>query len=447
MTFDLAEAAVALGWKAPFDSLRVSRWSTDTRTIEPGAVFIALQGPSHDGHDYIDEAFRKGAAAAIAARNEAARGPVVVVPDTLEALQRLAAWARERWKGDLVAVTGSAGKTTTKEAIAHMLSARKKTARTPGNLNNHIGVPMSILEIPDSAEAAVIEIGMNHPGEIRALAAIARPGVGVVTNAGWAHVENFHSLDGVALAKRELIESLPPDGVAVLNADDDRVARFADVHPGPVVTFGIERDADIRATGVELFSNRSRFHAAGVDFEIPLAGRHGVMNALAAIAVAYGVFGIPAEELVEAARHLAPAKMRGERLEVRGITIWNDCYNSNPDAARSMIGVLRDTPAKRRIAVLGEMLELGRWTEDLHRAVGRYAAECGIDYLVGIRGAARHMVEEAVQAGLPAGAAYFFDTPEEAGAFLRDFLAPGDAVLLKGSRGTRVEKALERILA
>ncbi len=447
MTFDLAEAAAALGWKAPFDSLRVSHWSTDTRTIEPGSVFIALRGPSHDGHDHIAEAFQKGAVAAIASRADQAGGPVVLVPDTLEALQRLAAWARSRWNGDLVAVTGSAGKTTTKESIAHLLSVRKKTGRTPGNLNNHIGVPLSILELPDEAEAAVIEIGMNHPGEIRALAAIARPAVGVVTNAGWAHVENFHSLDGVALAKRELIESLPPGGVAVLNADDEQVARFADVHPGPAVTFGIDRDADIRATRVELLPHGSRFHAAGADFEIPLAGRHGVMNALAAIAVAYGVFGIPAAELAGAARTLAPAKMRGERLEIRGITIWNDCYNSNPDAARSMIGVLRDTPAKRRIAVLGEMLELGRWTEDLHRAVGRYAAECGIDSLVGIRGAARHMVEEAVHAGLPAGAAYFFETPEEAGAFLRDFLAPGDAVLFKGSRGTRVEKALERILA
>jgi UDP-N-acetylmuramoyl-tripeptide--D-alanyl-D-alanine ligase len=448
MTLDLGQAAAAHGWQAPFATLKASRWSTDTRRMEAGSVFIALRGPNYDGHNYVAEAFQKGAIAAIVDRDApACQGPVVRTPDSLRALQQLASWARSQWSGDLVAVTGSAGKTTTKEAIARLVSVRKVTGRSEGNFNNHIGVPLSILELPDAAEAAVVEIGMNHAGEIRALAAIARPSVGVVTNVGWAHVENFPSVEGVALAKRELIESLDGDGVAVLNADDEKVARFADIHSGPVVTFGIDHPADIRATEVEFLPGGARFQAAGAAFEIPLPGRHGVMNVLAAIAVAYGVFGIPAEELVPAARLLAPGKMRGERLVVNGITIWNDCYNSNPDAARAMIRVLRDTPARRRIAVLGEMLELGRWTETLHRAVGRYAAECGIDSLVGIRGAARLMVEEAVEAGLPAGAAYFFEDPEEAGEFLRRSLASGDAVLFKGSRGTRVEKALERLLA
>lgn len=447
MTIDLGAAARELGWEAPVPSLVASRWSTDTRTLEPGSVFFALHGPHHDGHDHLAEAFEKGALAAVVDREVEAQGLLFRVPDTLKALHALAEWARRRWTGHMVCVTGSAGKTTTKDAIAHLLSLRKRTGKTTGNLNNHIGAPLSILRLSDDAEAAVIEIGMNHPGEIRELAAIARPRTGVVTNVGWAHIEAFDSQDGVALAKRELIESLPPDGNAVLNADDPRVARFAEIHPGNVITFGIQEAADYQAHGVEYFPGGCRFTVRGVPFQVSVAGRHGVLNALAAIAVASGVFAIPLEELSEAARGLTPGRMRGERILWNGITIINDCYNSNPDAVREMIGVLRDTPAKRRIAVLGEMLELGRWTGTLHREVGRYVAECGIDQLVGIRGAARQLVDEAVEAGLPAGAAYFFESPEEAGEYLRRVVQPGDAVLFKGSRGTRVEKALERLLA
>lgn len=447
MTLDLGAAARDLGWEVSVSSLVASRWSTDSRTLERGSVFFALRGPNHDGHDHLEEAFQKGALAAVVDRDVDAQGLLFRVPDTLKALHALAGWARRRWTGHMVCVTGSAGKTTTKDAIAHLLSFRKRIGKTVGNLNNHIGAPLSILQLPDDAEAAVIEIGMNHPGEIRELAAIARPRTGVVTNVGWAHIEAFDSQEGIALAKRELIESLPPDGNAVLNADDPRVARFAEVHPGRAITFGIREAADYQATGVEHFPGGSRFALKGIPFQIPLAGKHGVLNALAAIAVANGVFAISLRELSEVARGLTPGRMRGERILWNGITIINDCYNSNPDAAREMIGVLRDTPAKRRIAVLGEMLELGRWTEALHREVGRYVAECSIDQLVGIRGAARQLVDEAVDAGLPAGAAYFFESPEEAGEYLRGLLQPGDAVLFKGSRGTRVEKALERLLA
>jgi UDP-N-acetylmuramoyl-tripeptide--D-alanyl-D-alanine ligase len=286
----------------------------------------------------------------------------------------------------------------------------------------------------------VLEMGMNHAGEIRELAAIAKPQIGVVTNVGYAHVEFFDSIEGVAAAKRELIEALPAGGVAVLNADDPRVARFGAVHPGRTVTFGFAEGADVRAESMEASPAGARFRALGVDFETGLTGRHAVSNLLAAIAVA-GEFGIAPERLRDPVRTFSVGKMRGERLEHNGIVIWNDCYNSNPEAVESMIDVLGETAAVRRIAVLGEMLELGEASDSLHRQVGRYAAERGIDLVIGVHGSARALADAA-------GAdAHFFAEPAEAGAFIRSIARPGDAILFKGSRGVRIELALERLLA
>jgi UDP-N-acetylmuramoyl-tripeptide--D-alanyl-D-alanine ligase len=291
----------------------------------------------------------------------------------------------------------------------------------------------------------VLEMGMNHAGEIRTLAGIARPEIGVVTNVGYAHMEGFDSIEGIAAAKGELIEGLPAEGVAVLNADDPRVLRFRETHPGRSVTFGFSESADVRACAVEYRENGSRFRAVGVDFETGLVGRHAVMNLLAAIAVAR-VCDIPAEKLKDPVRTFTTGKMRGERLEHNGIVIWNDCYNSNPEAARSMLDVLRQTSAKRRIAVLGEMLELGSASGELHREVGRYAAGLGIDFLIGVRGDAHAMIDAAVGAGLPESAAIFFDNAGLAGDYLRGIARPGDAVLFKGSRGVAVERAMERLM-
>ncbi|HWB97313.1 MAG TPA: Mur ligase family protein, partial [Bryobacteraceae bacterium] len=254
------------------------------------------------------------------------------------------------------------------------------------------------------------------------------------------------SIEGVALAKRELIEALPADGTAVLNADDPRVGAFRDVHPGRAITFGFSAGAGVRAEGAVYGRERTCFRVGGVAFETQLPGHHGVLNLLAALAAAQAL-EIPAERLREAVRTFSPGKMRGERLEHAGAIIWNDCYNSNPEAVRAMLDVLRDTPARRRIAVLGEMLELGRSAESLHRDIGKYLADRGIDMLVGIRGAARHMVDEARRAGLSDSAAHFFEDPVTAGDFLKQQIEPGDALLFKGSRGVRVERALERVLA
>jgi len=431
----------------------ISGWSIDSRTVNPGDCFFALRGPLKDGHDYVDNVLEKGAALAIVERPVEAKILQLIVPDTLAAMQQLARKARERWGGTVVGVTGSAGKTTTKDAISSLLNVQIRTGRTIGNYNNHFGVPLSILRLPDDCRAAVIEMGMNHSGEIRELARIAKPQIGVVTNAGWAHAEFFdNGIEGVALAKRELIEELPANGIAILNADDERVRAFAGVHPGRTIFYGLSessRAAEVRAEDLRLCPHGAHFRCLGVDFESPMAGRHGVSNVLAAIAVAWAM-GIAPERLRDAVRTLATGKMRGERFERRlsdsseAITVINDCYNANPEAMRSMLEVLRGTPARRRIAVLGEMLELGREAGTLHRDIGEFAAEQGIDALLGVRGAARFMVEGAIGAGLSGSAASFFESPEEAGDFLRNYVRPGDAILFKGSRGVQIEKALER---
>lgn len=453
MKFALRQVAEVLGASAAGD-VTITGWSVDSRTLQPGDLYFALRGANHDGHAYLAKVFAKGAVAAVvdqkvdrdaAGQPVEAAGVVLRVEDSLQALQQLAAWARRQWGGSVIAVTGSAGKTTTKDVIAQMLSVGMKTAKNEGNLNNHVGLPLSLLRIDETAQAAVMELGMNHAGEIKALAKIARPEVGVVTNVGFAHIENFDSIDGIAAAKRELIESLDPAATAVLNADDERVAAFAGAHRGRSILYGEPEAAQVRAEDVKYLADGVQFRVGTTNFESSFTGRHSVSNMLAGIAVA-GIYGISPDRLQETVRTLVPGKMRGQRLVHHGITIYNDCYNSNPDAVRAMLEVLRDTPARRRIAVLGEMLELGRWAEPLHRDVGNYAAMCGIDVLVGIRGAACYTVDAVSRAGLSAGAALFFEDPAEAGRALRTLAQPGDAILFKGSRGVQVEHALEQFL-
>ncbi len=447
MRATLEELARALGAETFEDgNVSVAGWSVDSRTIRPGELFFALKGPRYDGHDFVAAALAAGACGAVVSRlPESVAGPLLKVTDTQRALWDAARWARSRFRGRVIAVTGSAGKTTTKEAIAALLSTAMTVGRSEGNLNNQVGAPLSILRLPEEAEAAVLELAMNRRGEIRELASLVQPEIGVVTNVGRAHLGFFQSAEEIALAKRELIEALPPEGVAVLNADDPRVAAFAEIHSGPVLTFGFSEKADVRAEEAEWSASGARFRVAGVLFESPLPGRHGILNVLAALAVAR-LFGLPLEQLREPVRRLEGGQMRGRRVVHRGVTILDDCYNSNPEALEAMLDTVRREPARRRVAVLGEMLELGQWAEALHREAGRRVVECGVDVLVGVRGAARFLVEEAVRAGMPPGAAFFFEDPQEAGRFLREHAREGDLVLLKASRGVRLEKALEEFL-
>jgi len=430
----------------------IGGWSIDSRTLKPGDLFFALRGPNHDGHAYAGEVLAQGAVAVVVDRevdgSAAPPGRILRVADSLQALQQLAARARQSWGGSVVAVTGSAGKTTTKDLIAEMLAEEYITSKSQGNLNNHVGVPLSLLRIDDDAQVAVIEMGMNHAGEIRQLAVLAAPETGVVTNVGPAHMESFDSLEAVAAAKRELIEALPADGTAVLNADDPRVLRFPRRFPnqGRTVRFGVSPEAEVRGEDVELSPSGVRFRVGEVFFESGLNGAHNVSNLLAALATAQ-VYGIAPHRLTTRIRNFSPAKMRGESFQHQGVLVYNDCYNSNPDAARAMLDLLKQSPANKRIAVLGEMLELGHWAEPLHREVGTYVAKSGINVLVGIRGAACYMLDAALCAGLRADAAFFFDDPKEAGRLARSLASPGDAILFKGSRGVHVEQALEQFLA
>lgn len=452
MRLDLSDIANILETSLQGRASEASGYSIDSRTIERGDLFFAIRGPQFDGHDFISAAWEAGAAAVVAERSWAVahqvRGPLLAVGDPAAALRRLAREARRRRGLPVVGVTGSNGKTTTKDAIAALLAQHFLVAKTEGNLNNELGLPLSILRMHDAAEVGVFEMGMNHRGEITALAEIASPTVGVVTNVSEAHVEYFSSADEIALAKRELIEALPAEGTAVLNADDLRVRAFGDSHAGPVVTFGESEKADFRATSIETrgaegvrFTLLRRDGGKTVGFQSGLIGRHNALNLSAALATA-SVFGVDSPDLVDAVARLRPARRRGETRRLGGALLIDDCYNANPRAMEVMLSVLAETPATRRIAVLGEMRELGEAAEELHRRVGRNAARVGVDLLIGVTGAARWIVEEAVVAGLPQSRTSFFEEPEEAGRFVAEQLRSADAVLFKASRGVALERAL-----
>ncbi len=438
----LSQVAKFLGIDMPGPDAEVTGWSIDSRTVLPGDLFFALPGDHHDGHQFVSDVLARGAIAAVVQQPLPHR-PLLLVNSTELALQSVATQAREWWDGTVVGVTGSVGKTSTKDIVAALVGVEHPTGKTIGNLNNHLGVPLSLLRLADSARYAVLEMGMNHAGEIRRLCEIARPQVAVVTNVGFAHIENFASIEGIAAAKRELVDALPLGGLAILNYDDARVRQFS--HPGKTIGYGLNPGAQVRPENVNLAADQTTFHLDGIPFTSCLTGRHSLSNLLAGLTVAREL-GTKLEHLQDAVAALKPAKMRGERRQHAGMTILDDCYNSNPDAARAMLDVLAETPAKRRIAVLGEMLELGLWAEELHRGVGNYAATTGVTVLLGIRGAARHLVDAGRASGLDAGAALFFETPEEAGKALRAIAKAGDAILFKGSRGTQVELALARFL-
>ena len=396
-------------------------------------------------------ALQRGARAAVVARNKvtelldlAHNHTLLIVDDPLIALQTLAAAVRRHWNKRVIGITGSAGKTTTKEAVAAVLGARFAVLKSQGNLNNEYGMPLQLLKLEPEHEIAVIEMGMSHAGEIAALARIAHPDWGVVTNVGSAHAQNFpDSMAGIARAKYELVQSLPASGVAILNCDDPYVGQFGRDFHGRSIYFGMGPCADPRASNIEeLGAEGMRFQVTAGETQatvtLPLLGRHNIWNAMAAIAAGLEA-GIPLAECAAAAGRLRPPDKRGEVLRIGEATVINDCYNSNPEALKSMISTLAAMPAKRRILVAGEMLELGPESISLHRECGRVAAEAGIDLVVGVRGNAQHIVEGAREAG---ALAIFLPLPLEAGEWLKAELRPGDAALLKASRGVGLEQAL-----
>ena len=462
MRWTVEEVARALGVTAPGGVDPVARLagvSINSRTVAGGQLFVAIHGPRHDGHNYVVVALDAGAFAAVVAADrlsgytEPYRSKLLAVPETLVALQELARAVRTRWGRRLAAVTGSAGKTTTKEILAALLAARFRVLKSEGNLNNEYGLPLQLLRLEETDEAAVVELGMSHAGELKRLAEIARPDVGVVTRVAAVHLEFFASVDEIALAKRELIEGLAGrESVAVLNADDARVSRFAQVAPGRVLTYGIAERADFRAEKiVDRGLNGSEFDfvapAGRARLRLPLAGQHNVANALAALAAA-SVWSVGAAEAQEVFPKLEATGMRGRVLHYdAGFTVINDCYNSNPVALGAMIELLIHTPASgRHILAAGEMLELGATSAELHREAGRAAAATGkLAWIIGVRGDAESFVRGAIAAGQPAERTKFFASSEEAGDFLANLIQAGDLLLVKGSRGVKMERVVEAV--
>jgi UDP-N-acetylmuramoyl-tripeptide--D-alanyl-D-alanine ligase len=424
-------------------------YSIDSRTVQPGELFFAVKGERLDGHDYVQQALQRGAVSAVVRKDQLARYPVktclLAVDDTLLALQTLATAVRRLWGKPGIGITGSVGKTTTKDAVAHLLATKYNVHSSKGNFNNHFGLPLGLLKLEPEHELAVIEMGMSHAGEIAALARIALPDEGIVTAVAPVHLENFDSLAGIARAKYELIQALPPGGTAILNADDEYVSQFGRDFKGKVVLFGLKPAADVRAENVELLGPQgTRFvliaNGERIAVTSPLLGQHNVYNVLAAAAAALE-HHMTLDEIAAALPLLTPADKRGQVVQVDNITVINDCYNSSPKALLAAVDTLAAIPGRRRIVVAGEMLELGPAGEQLHRESGAYIAGKKVDLLLGVRGLAGAMVEEARANGL---AAEFVATPEDAGQWLAAHAREGDVVLLKASRGVKLEKALER---
>jgi len=463
MRWTLEEVARALGVAPPagLDPLaRLAGVSIDSRTVAPEELFVAIHGPRHDGHAFVASALQAGARAAVVARHrlgeypDALRGEFFAVADTLAALQQLARAVRRSWGCRLAAVTGSVGKTTTKDILAALLAARFRVLKSEGNLNNEYGLPLTLLRLEETHQAAVVEMGMSHPGELARLAAIGEPDVGVVTQVAPVHLEFFSSLEAIALAKRELIEGLTgQEAVAVLNADDVRVARFAEVARARVVTFGFGPKAEFRAGAIEdRGAEGSAFDFSSpterVRLQLPLVGRHNVSNALAALAAA-SVWGVGAAEARRVFPQLRPAVMRGEVLRfASGFALIDDCYNSNPVALASMVDLLAATPGyRRRIVVAGEMLELGPGSPEFHGEAGRRIAATGIDWIFGVQGDAAHLVCGAIEVGHREAHTRVFASSEEAAEFMVSFVAPGDLLLVKGSRGVKMERIVTALKA
>jgi len=456
MKLTLGHIADWIHAEGDFDSTaRALGYSIDSRTIQAGELFFAVKGERVDGHDYVEAAIANGAIAAVVSQRWLTPAnfddsKLLRVPDedgdcVLHAMQTLANHVRKVWVVRVIGVTGSAGKTTTKECIAQVLSAKFNVLKSEGNLNNQYGMPLQLLKLEPEHEVAVIEMGMNHAGEIRALAKIAEPDWGVVSNVAPVHLEHFaDGIEGIARAKYELIEALPADGVAILNGDDERVAVFGRGMEGRVVLYGTAGRSDVRAIQIEeagLDGVRFVVEAYGerCAIHLRLMGRHNVLNALAAIAVGRRS-GIALKECCAALEQMRPTEKRGDVVEWRGAQIINDCYNSNPRALGSMVEALRKIKAKRRIVIAGEMLELGPEGAALHRAAGE--AMAGVDVVIGVRGLAAELVEGAKAKGVKAE---FVETPEAAGEWLQENVRKGDVVLMKASRGVRLENALKAL--
>jgi UDP-N-acetylmuramoyl-tripeptide--D-alanyl-D-alanine ligase len=416
----------------------------DSREVKPDSVFFAIKGERLDGHQFVAQALQtaRGAVVVQVPENVPADKGIVQVADTTVALQQLAKAIRQRMDFLLIGITGSAGKTTTKEMIAALIATERRTFKSWGNFNNLIGCPLCIDNTPDDAEVVVSEMGMNHKGEIATLAGLTRPDVGVYTNIGPVHIEFFGTVEKIAEAKRELLENVKEGGTIVLNVDNEHVMRISQGFTGRKVTYGIDHDAEYRATRVTergLLGTRFTLRAEGEDrdFELALPGRHNLENLLAAIATARAV-GISWDGVANGVTEVKPAYHRGVVVPYRGALLYDDTYNSNPYALGRALELMAQADVQgRRIAVIGDMLELGEQELDFHRDSGRKIPK-SIDVVIGVGKRSNALLDGAREAGFTN--VHHFDDAAAAAEFLRDFIGEGDLVLLKASRGIGLDK-------
>ena len=444
--FTLQEAAAALGLPQMQAQATLADVCTDTRKIQPGSLFVCLRGERFDGHSFASQAAQLGAAALLVDHPVDADVPQLVVTDTGKALLQLAGWYRRRFQLPVVGLTGSVGKTTTKEFIALVLGAKYNTLKTQGNLNNEIGVPQMLFRLEDSHTAAVIEMGMNHFGEISRLTRAVAPTVGLITNIGVSHIENLGSRAGILQAKLEILEGMAPDAPLIVNMDNDML-RTVKLGDRPLLTFAIDdQSADFTATDIAEQGSTTTFtvhHSAFTQpVTIPTVGIHNVYNALAAMAVGY-VTGVDPAAAAAALANYVPAGMRQNLVQVGGVQVIEDCYNASPDSMRAALQTLGKLPVHRRYAVLGAMLELGDYAKEAHTQVGKMAAENGIDGVLAYGADAAYIVDAAKQAGLEN--ARWFDTKEALAQSLAQQVQPGDGVLFKGSRGMHLEDVMHTV--
>ena len=420
--------------------------STDSRTIKAGELFFAIKGENFDGHDFVSAAFDKGAVGAVvekepALRDESYRSRLLYVDDVIRALGRLAGYYRDELASTVIAVTGSNGKTTTKEMIYHILSKRYKGKRSEKSFNNHIGVPLTLLGVEVNDEFLVAELGSNHPGEIDYLGNMVRPDIAVITQIGESHLEGFGSIERVAAEKASIARYVRAGGAIVANGDNHILLRLISHPQATVFSFGVSEDNDMRVGNIVQRKEGIRFTVNGrFDFFVPVIGRHNAINCVAAIIVARRM-GFEMAEINEALRDFRLPAMRLEVTESDGVILINDAYNANPVSMSSAIDVLVNYPCRgRRIFCCGDMLELGSQSESFHRQLGRRIGCCDVDILIAVGKFAKQVADEAISAGLKRENVFVFENASQAGEALRAIAADGDVVLIKGSRAVGMEE-------
>jgi len=427
--------------------------STDSRTISAGDLFIPIAGARFDGHDFIAQAFERGAAACLAHKKDIpdVSGTVIKVTDTLKALGDLASFYRKKFNIPVVGITGSVGKTSTKDMVAAVLSQQYRVLKTEGNFNNEIGLPLTMFNLDSSHQCAVIEMGMSGFGEISRLSKISLPDIAIITNIGLSHIEKLGSRQNILKAKMEIMDGLSKKGVVILNVDDQLLSGMRNLLPYKTIFYGLEDDADYQAFDIKTAGEQGTYFKIEInnktyEVHIPVPGIHNVHNALAAIAAGIEL-KVPVEKIIKGIGEFTPSKMRLNILSFNSIKIINDAYNASPQSMEAALGVLKDIAGNRKIAVLGDMLEMGSWADKAHKDVGKFAFESGVDILITVGENGRNIAKGALESGMSPEKVHECENNGEIVKLLESFITNGDVILVKGSRGMKMEEIVEQLTA